>query len=69
MFCSPLGWHFAAKYPKVAELNEAHQKLFNRPSDPLVGPSYACVQILADAMTRAKTLTATSSATPSPPQI
>jgi branched-chain amino acid transport system substrate-binding protein len=50
------GWHFAAKYPKVAELNEAHQKLLNRPSDPLVGPAYACVQILADAATRAKTL-------------
>jgi len=50
------GWHFAAGYPKVAELNEAHQKLFNRPSDPLVGPSYACLQILADAVTRAKTL-------------
>ena len=50
------GWHFAAKYPKVAELNEAHQKLFNRPSDPLVGPSYACLQILADAVARAKVL-------------
>ena len=47
------GWHFAAKYPKVAELNEAHQKLFNRPADPIVGPSYACVQILADAIGRA----------------
>ena len=50
------GWHFAAKYPKVTELNEAHQKLLNRPADPLVGPSYACVQILADAVTRAKVL-------------
>lgn len=50
------GWHFAARYPKVAELNEAHQKLFHRPADPLVGPSYACLQILADAVTRAKTL-------------
>jgi branched-chain amino acid transport system substrate-binding protein len=50
------GWHFAAKYPKVTELNEAHQKLFNRRADPLVGPSYACLQILADAVTRAKTL-------------
>ena len=50
------GWHYAASYPKVAELNEAHQKLFNRPADPLVGPSYACLQILADALTRAKTL-------------
>ena len=50
------GWHFAAKYPKVAELNEAHQKRLNRPSDPLVGPSYACVQILADAAARANVL-------------
>jgi branched-chain amino acid transport system substrate-binding protein len=50
------GWHFAAKYPKVKELNEAHQKLLNRPSDPLVGPAYACLQILADAAGRAKTL-------------
>jgi branched-chain amino acid transport system substrate-binding protein len=50
------GWHFAARYPKVAELNEAHQKLFNRPADPLVGPSYACLQILADAVPRAKSL-------------
>jgi branched-chain amino acid transport system substrate-binding protein len=50
------GWHFAAKYPKVAELNEAHQKLLNRPADPIVGPSYACVQILADAIGRAGTL-------------
>jgi branched-chain amino acid transport system substrate-binding protein len=50
------GWHFAARYPKVAELNEAHQKLFNRPADPIVGPSYACVQILSDAIGRAKVL-------------
>ena len=50
------GWHFAVRYPKVTELNEAHQKVFNRPADPLVGPSYACLQILADAVTRAKTL-------------
>jgi branched-chain amino acid transport system substrate-binding protein len=50
------GWHFAARYPKVADLNEAHQKLYNRPSDPLVGPAYACLQILADAVARAKTL-------------
>lgn len=50
------GWHFAAKYPKVAEINDAHRKMFNRPADPLVGPAYACLQILADALTRAKTL-------------
>lgn len=50
------GWHFAAKYPKVAEINDAHRKMFNRPADPLVGPAYACLQILADALTRAKAL-------------
>ncbi len=50
------GWHYAARYPKVAELNEAHQKLFKRPADPLVGPSYACIQILADAIPRAGAL-------------
>jgi branched-chain amino acid transport system substrate-binding protein len=50
------GWHFAARYPKVAELNEAHQKLLKRPADPLVGPSYACIQILAEAISRAGTL-------------
>jgi branched-chain amino acid transport system substrate-binding protein len=50
------GWHFAAKFPKVAELNDAHQKLLKRPADPLVGPAYACVQILADAVARAKDL-------------
>jgi branched-chain amino acid transport system substrate-binding protein len=50
------GWHFAARYPKVAELNEAYQKLFKRPADPLVGPAYACVQILADALPRAGAL-------------
>ena len=50
------GWHFAAKYPKVAEINDAHRKTFNRPADPLVGPAYACLQILSDALTRAKTV-------------
>jgi branched-chain amino acid transport system substrate-binding protein len=50
------GWHFAARYPRVAELNEAHQKRLKRPADPLVGPSYACIQILADAISRAGAL-------------
>lgn len=50
------GWHYAARYPKVTEVNDAYQKRFNRPADPLVGPAYACVQILADAITRAGSL-------------
>jgi branched-chain amino acid transport system substrate-binding protein len=49
------GWHHAVKAPGVKELNEAHIKKFNRPADPLVGPAYACVQILAAAVTRAGT--------------
>ena len=47
------GWHHAMKGAGVKELNEAHQKRFRRPADPLVGPAYACVQILAAAVTRA----------------
>jgi branched-chain amino acid transport system substrate-binding protein len=50
------GWHFAAHYPKVRELNDEHQKIFKRPADPLVGPAYACLEILADALARAKIL-------------
>jgi branched-chain amino acid transport system substrate-binding protein len=37
----------------VKELNEAHEKKFGRPADPIVGPAYACVQILANALSRA----------------
>src|SRR5207247_1841428 len=33
--------------------NEAHEKKFGRPADPIVGPAYACVQILANALSRA----------------
>ncbi len=47
------GWHHAMKGDGVKELNDAHQKKFGRPADPLVGPAYACVQILAAAVTRA----------------
>jgi branched-chain amino acid transport system substrate-binding protein len=47
------GWHHSVKYPGVAELNAEHQKRFGRPADPIAGPAYACVQILAAALTRA----------------
>lgn len=52
------GWHNAMAFPGVAELNEAHKALVDppRPADPIVGPSFAAVQILADAITRAGTL-------------
>jgi branched-chain amino acid transport system substrate-binding protein len=47
------GWHNGVKYPGVAELNAAYTKRVGRPADPLTGPSYACVQILAAALTKA----------------
>ena len=47
------GWHHAVKAPGVKELNDAHEKKLGRPSDPIVGPAYACVQILAAAISRA----------------
>ena len=50
------GWHSALKYPHVKELNDTYARKFNRPADPIVGPGYAAVQILTDAITRAKAL-------------
>lgn len=50
------GWHHAMKGAGVKELNEAHEKKFGRPADPIAGPAYACVQILAAAVTRAGSL-------------
>ncbi len=50
------GWHHAFKAPGVKELNEAHQKKYGRLADPIVGPAYACVEILANALTRAGAL-------------
>ena len=50
------GWHHAVKAPGVKELNAMHQKKFGRPSDPIVGPAYACVQILAAALGKAGSL-------------
>jgi branched-chain amino acid transport system substrate-binding protein len=47
------GWHHAVKHPGVAELNQAHEKRFQRPADPITGPAYACVQILAAALSKA----------------
>ncbi len=50
------GWHHAFKYPGVTELNAAHVKKIGRPSDPITGPAYACVQILTAALTKAGAL-------------
>ncbi len=50
------GWHNAAQWPGVAELNEKYEADFGRPADLLTGPAYTCVQIAADAIERAGTL-------------
>lgn len=47
------GWHHAMRAPGVKELNASHEKKLGRPADPIVGPAYACVQILAAAIARA----------------
>jgi branched-chain amino acid transport system substrate-binding protein len=47
------GWHHAVKHPGVAELNAEHAKRLQRPADPITGPAYACVQILAAALAKA----------------
>jgi len=50
------GWHNAVQYAGVDELNAKHVDLMERPADPMVGPSYAAVQILAGAIERAGSL-------------
>jgi len=52
------GWHHDLKFPGVAALNAEHEQRFHRPADVLVGPSYACVQIEANAIGRAGRLDA-----------
>jgi len=50
------GWESGETYAGDAELNAKFQADNNRPADVLVGPAYACIQILADAINRAGTL-------------
>jgi len=47
------GWHNAAKYPGVSELNAKFQAKYGRPADVLTGPAYGIVQVLADGLRRA----------------
>jgi branched-chain amino acid transport system substrate-binding protein len=54
------GWHHAVGFPGVQELNAKHQQRFGRPADVIVGPAYACVQIVANAIQRAGTLDASA---------
>ena len=47
------GWHHDLKFPGVAALNAEHEQRVHRPADVIVGPAYACVQIVANAIGRA----------------
>jgi branched-chain amino acid transport system substrate-binding protein len=53
--CMP-DWHSNCDWPGVDDINTWYQAKFERPADVLVGPAYACVQILANAIERAGTL-------------
>lgn len=47
------GWHHDLKFPGVAALNAEYEQRFQRPADVVVGPAYACVQVVANAIGRA----------------
>jgi len=55
VICDP-EWHHALNFPGVAELNDKYQAEFGKPAETYVGPSYASIQIIADAIERAGTL-------------
>jgi branched-chain amino acid transport system substrate-binding protein len=51
------GWNGGLPYPGVKEMVERYKTTYSKPAAPaLTGPSYACVQIIADAITRAASL-------------
>ncbi len=50
------GWHNTWAAPGVDRVNQHHVEEVGRPADPGVGPSYAIVQIVADAIERAGSL-------------
>jgi branched-chain amino acid transport system substrate-binding protein len=54
------GWNRGVPYPGVKEMGERYQAKYNGPALALTGPSYACVQILADAISRAKSVDRTA---------
>ncbi len=55
-FVNMPGWNPAMKFPGVSDLVQAHQTKYSKAAQATTGPAYAAVQILADAITRAKSL-------------
>jgi branched-chain amino acid transport system substrate-binding protein len=50
------GWNNGLPYEGVAEMAAAYKAKYDKPAAALTGPAYACVQILADAISRAASL-------------
>lgn len=50
------GWHNAMLFPGVEALNAKHVEMMGRPADPMVGPAYSAIQILAHAIEEAGSL-------------
>jgi branched-chain amino acid transport system substrate-binding protein len=47
------GWNPAVDFPGSADMVAAYKEMFDAPAVALTGPAYACIQILADSITRA----------------
>jgi branched-chain amino acid transport system substrate-binding protein len=54
--CLLPGWNNGLPYEGVAEMAEAYKAKYDKPAAALTGPAYTCVQILADAISRAGSL-------------
>jgi branched-chain amino acid transport system substrate-binding protein len=50
------GWNNGVPYAGVQEMAAAYKAKYDKPAAALTGPAYSCVQILADAITRAASL-------------
>lgn len=50
------GWNPEMKFPGVVEMVQRYQAKYNKPAEATTGAAYAAVQVLADAITRAKSL-------------
>jgi branched-chain amino acid transport system substrate-binding protein len=50
------GWDRAVKFPGAADMAKRYQEKYNKPAQATSGPAYAVIQILADALNRAKAL-------------
>jgi branched-chain amino acid transport system substrate-binding protein len=55
-FLNMPGWNPAVKFAGVAEMIQRYQAKYNKPAQATTGSAYAAVQVLADAIGRAKSL-------------